>query len=161
MPTNLYGPNDNFNLENSHVIPALLRKFHDAKVANSKEVVVWGSGKVKREFLHVEDMAEACLHLANLEKPVVDSIVDPMLSHINVGTGIDVSIAELAETVGEVVGFKGQIVFDSTKPDGTPRKLLDVTQLHDLGWKHKYSLKTGLSDTYSWFLNNTDNLRIT
>lgn len=159
MPTNLYGPNDNFNLENSHVIPALLRKFHDAKVVGSDEVVVWGSGKVKREFLHVEDMANACLHLAKLEKSEFSSAVEPMLSHINVGTGVDVSISELAEAVGKVVGFNGKIVFDSSKPDGTPRKLLDVAKLHRFGWQHQYTLQAGLSDTYNWFLENIEDIR--
>ena len=133
MPTNLYGPNDNFHLENSHVIPAMIRKFHDAKVSNSATVSLWGTGTARREFLHVDDMAAACLHVMGLEKASYQSCTQPMLSHLNVGTGEDVTIRELAETIQQVVGFKGEIAWDSTKPDGTPRKLMDVSRLKSLG----------------------------
>ncbi|WP_445366474.1 GDP-L-fucose synthase [Methylomonas sp. BW4-1] len=154
MPTNLYGENDNFHLQNSHVIPALIRKFHDAKVSNSPTVSVWGTGKAMREFLHVEDMAAACLHVMALGKEQYQSCTEPMLSHLNVGTGEDVTVRELAETIQDVVGFQGQISWDSTKPDGTPRKLMDVSKLKSLGWQPKIPLKTGLELTYRWFLEH-------
>lgn len=159
MPTNLYGPNDNFHLENSHVIPALLRKFHDAVENNSPTVEVWGSGKAMREFLHVDDMANACIHVMGLPKESYQASTEPMLSHINVGTGIDVTIRELAETIAEVVGFSGDLIFDASKPDGAPRKLMDITKLNNMGWKPKYSLKTGLENTYQWFDNNKNTFR--
>ncbi|WP_446808061.1 GDP-L-fucose synthase [Methylomonas sp. 2BW1-5-20] len=154
MPTNLYGENDNFHLENSHVIPALIRKFHDAKVSNSPTVNVWGTGKAMREFLHVEDMAAACLHVMALNKAQYQSCTEPMLSHLNVGTGEDVTVRELAETIQDVIGYTGQISWDSAKPDGTPRKLMDISKLKSLGWQPKIGLKEGLDRTYQWFLEN-------
>ena len=146
MPTNLYGPNDNFDLESSHVLPALLRKFHDAKIENKNEVVMWGTGSPMREFLYVDDLADACVHLMNVYDG--DEIV-------NIGTGEDIKIIELANLIKKTVGFEGQIVKDETKPDGTPRKLLDVSRLHSLGWQHKTNLEEGLKKTYEWFLNNS------
>jgi GDP-L-fucose synthase len=154
MPTNLYGQNDNFHLENSHVIPALIRRFHDAKVANEPSVTVWGSGNAMREFLHVDDMAAASLFIFNLPKHQYAAFTEPMLSHINVGTGVDVTIRELAETVKTVTGFAGEIRWDTAKPDGTPRKLLEVSRLQNLGWQAKISLEEGLRATYQWFLEN-------
>ena len=159
MPTNLYGENDNFHPENSHVIPALLRRFHEAKLRGDAEVVVWGSGKPMREFLYVDDMAAASVHVMELDNATYQVNTQPMLSHINVGTGVDCTIRELAETMAKVVGFTGQVVFDSTKPDGTPRKLLDVSRLADLGWRYAISLEQGLAKTYQWFLANQDNFR--
>lgn len=159
MPTNLYGENDNFHPENSHVIPALMRRFHEAKLNNEQKVTVWGSGKPMREFLHVDDMAQACIHIMNLESKTYQSHTEPMLSHINVGTGKDCTIKEMAETMSEVVGFKGGIEFDTTKPDGTPRKLLDVTRLEKLGWKARIKLKDGLTKIYKWFLENQGEFR--
>lgn len=154
MPTNLYGTNDNFHLENSHVIPAMIRKFHEAKIANAGTVTLWGTGKAMREFLHVDDMAAACLHVMGLSKPSYQASTEPMLSHLNVGTGEDVTIRELAETIQQVVGFQGEIVWDSTKPDGTPRKLMDVSKLKSLGWQPQIGLVEGLASTYSWFLEH-------
>ena len=159
MPTNLYGVGDNFHPENSHVIPALMRRFHEAKANNDAEVVVWGSGTPMREFLYVDDMAEASVHVLELDKVIYDENTQPMLSHINVGTGEDCTIKELAETVKEVVGYEGDIVFDSSKPDGTPRKLMNVSRLHNLGWKHRVSLKDGLATTYQWYLESEDSVR--
>ena len=150
MPTNLYGPGDNFNLENSHVMPALIRKFHDAKENNLPEVEVWGTGTPKREFLHVDDMADASVYLMNNYDGE---------EFVNVGVGEDVSIKELAESVKEVVGFEGELKFDSSKPDGTPRKLLDVSKLNNAGWKANTNLKDGISTTYKWFLDNIDEFR--
>ena len=150
MPTNLYGPGDNFDLNNSHVLPALIRKVHEAKNANASDVSVWGTGKALRELMHVEDMVDACLFL--LENSPNDEL-------INIGTGQEVSIRELAELVCEVVGFEGNLAFDSSKPDGTPRKLLDVSKLHALGWQPKISLKEGIRQTYQWFLENQHNFR--
>jgi GDP-L-fucose synthase len=159
MPTNLYGPNDNFHPENSHVIPALIRRFHEATMAETAEVVVWGSGTPMREFLHVDDMAAASIHVMNLPKSIYDDQTQPMLSHINVGSGIDCTIRELAETIARVVGFKGKVSFDASKPDGTPRKLMDVSRLERLGWKATISLEDGLADAYRWFLNSQDTIR--
>ncbi len=159
MPTNLYGPNDNFHPENSHVIPALMRRFHEAAEEGASEVVVWGSGKPMREFLHVDDMAAACLHVMELDKQVYTKHTQPMLSHINVGTGQDCTIRELAETMARVTGFEGKLTFDSSKPDGTPRKLMDVSRLNALGWTARTSLEQGLCDTYAWFLKNAEGLR--
>lgn len=159
MPTNLYGENDNFHPENSHVIPALMRRFHEAKVLNSPEVVVWGSGKPMREFLFVDDMAAASIHVMELDKNVYDSHTDPMLSHINVGTGVDCTIGEMANTMAKVVGYQGQVVFDASKPDGTPRKLMDVSRLKKLGWQYKVELEEGLLKTYHWFLANQNSFR--
>jgi len=159
MPTNLYGPNDNFHLENSHVIPALIRKFHEAKVENKPFVEVWGSGKPMREFLHVDDMADASIHIINIDKKILESEVDPMLSHINIGTGTDITITNVAQTVKEVVGFCGEIFFNTEMPDGTKRKLLDVSKMENLGWRPVIALKDGLKDTYEWFLENNKKLR--
>ncbi|MBN3209687.1 GDP-L-fucose synthase [Pectobacterium brasiliense] len=159
MPTNLYGENDNFHPENSHVIPALMRRFHEAKVLNSPEVVVWGSGKPMREFLFVDDMAAASIHVMELDKNVYDSHTDPMLSHINVGTGVDCTIGEMANTMAKVVEYQGQVVFDASKPDGTPRKLMDVSRLKKLGWQYKVELEEGLLKTYHWFLANQNSFR--
>ncbi|MHB1117906.1 MAG: GDP-L-fucose synthase family protein [Minisyncoccota bacterium] len=145
MPTNLYGPNDNFDLENSHVLPAMIRKFHDAKVNNAPHVTLWGTGGAMREFLHVNDLAGAALFLMNNYN---DSAI------INVGTGEDVSIKELAEKVRVAVDYKGEIVWDTGKPDGTPRKLLDVSKLHNLGWQHSIDIQDGLKETYEWFNKN-------
>jgi len=154
MPTNLYGPNDNFHPKNSHVIPALIRKFHEAKVENKPFVEVWGSGKPMREFLHVDDMADASIHIMDIDKRILESEVDPMLSHINIGTGADITIKDVAQTVKEVVGFCGEIVFNTKMPDGTKRKLLDISKVENLGWKHTVTLKNGLKETYKWFLEN-------
>ena len=159
MPTNLYGPNDNFHPENSHVIPALLRRFHEAKLNNLAEVVAWGSGKPMREFLHVDDMAAASIYVMNLDQATYDDNTQEMLSHINVGTGVDCTIRELVETVAKVVGYQGSIAFDATKPDGAPRKLMNVSRLKDLGWEYSISLEQGLANSYAWFLENQDNFR--
>ncbi len=159
MPTNLYGENDNFHPENSHVIPALLRRFHRAKLEGLPEVVAWGSGKPMREFLHVNDMAAAAVYVMNLSNDVYQENTKQMLSHINVGTGVDCTIRELVETIAKVVGYKGLIVFDTSKPDGTPRKLMNVSRLNDLGWQYTISLEQGLTLTYQWFLENQRNFR--
>ena len=160
MPTNLYGPFDNFHEENSHVIPALLRRFHEAKQAQAPEVVVWGSGTPMREFLHVDDMAAASVHVMDLPAEAWERYTQPMLSHINIGTGVDCTIRELAETIAGVVGYEGNLVFDASKPDGTPRKLLDVSRLEALGWRSSIGLQDGLRSTYEWFLNNIDSGRV-
>ncbi len=159
MPTNLYGDNDNFHPDNSHVIPALIRRFHEARLEGAPVVTAWGSGKPMREFLHVDDMAEASVFVMNLDSKIYQAETQPMLSHINVGTGIDCTIRELVETVAKVVGFNGEIKFDATKPDGAPRKLMDVSRLERLGWKAKISLEDGLVATYKWFLEHQDNYR--
>lgn len=159
MPTNLYGENDNFHPENSHVIPALLRRFHEAKINGDKEVVAWGSGNPMREFLHVDDMAAASIFVMNLNETVYKANTESMLSHINVGTGIDCTIRELVETVAEVVDYQGSIIFDTSKPDGAPRKLMNVSRLRELGWTYSIELKDGLRSTYQWFLANQDNFR--
>lgn len=159
MPTNLYGPFDNFHPTNSHVAPALIRRFHEAKENDQAEVIVWGSGNPKREFLYVDEMAAASVYVMELNKDVYNQFTEPMLSHINVGTGRDCSIKELASAIASVVGYKGKITFDSTKPDGTPRKLLDVSRLAALGWTSKLSLHDGLVDTYQWYLDNQDTFR--
>ncbi|MBL8350012.1 MAG: GDP-L-fucose synthase [Burkholderiaceae bacterium] len=154
MPTNLYGPGDNFHPENSHVIPALLRRFHEAVQGNAPEVVIWGSGAPMREFLHVDDMAAASVHVMTLPPEVYQAHTQPMLSHINVGTGVDCTIRELAETIAKVTGFGGRLVWDSSKPDGTPRKLMDVSRLAALGWRASIGLEDGLRDAYGWFLRH-------
>lgn len=159
MPTNLYGPNDNFHPENSHVIPALLRRFYKAVQTGAEEVTVWGSGAPRREFLHVDDMAAACVHVMELDNKTYRANTEPMLSHINVGTGVDCSIRELAEMVAKVSGFKGKLTFDASKPDGTPRKLMDVSRLKALGWQARIGLEDGLRDAYDWFLANQDRFR--
>ena len=152
MPTNLYGPDDNFHPENSHVIPALLRRFHEAVERGDEEVVIWGSGTPMREFLHVDDMAAASVHVMELDDRTYSDNTQPMLSHINVGTGVDCTIRELAETVARVTGFGGRLVFDASKPDGTPRKLMDVSRLKALGWQYSIGLEDGLRDAYNWFV---------
>ncbi|MFN3785543.1 MAG: GDP-L-fucose synthase family protein [Thiothrix sp.] len=159
MPTNLYGFNDNFHPENSHVIPALMRRFHEAKLAGEAQVTVWGSGTPRREFLHVDDMAAASIHVMEMDDALYQQLVPPMLSHINVGTGTDCTIAQLAELMAEVVGFQGEIVFDTSKPDGTPRKLLDISRLKSLGWKPQISLPEGLKSTYEWFVQHQGDFR--
>ncbi|EOW9092353.1 MULTISPECIES: GDP-L-fucose synthase [Vibrio] len=159
MPTNLYGENDNFHPENSHVIPALMRRFHEAKLRGDAEVVVWGTGTPMREFLYVDDMAAASVHVMELDNETYQAHTEPMLSHINVGTGVDCTIREMAETMAKVVGFNGQVIFDSTKPDGTPRKLMDVSRLVALGWRYQVNLEQGLTKTYQWFLANQDSFR--
>ena len=151
MPTNLYGINDNFHPENSHVIPALMRRFHEAKINNDAEVMVWGTGNAMREFLYVDDMAQASLFVLELDDQTYKANTQPMLSHINVGTGKDVTIKEMAETMKEVVGFKGNLTFDTTKPDGSPRKLIDVSRLSNMGWKYSIDLEEGLKKTYHWY----------
>lgn len=152
MPTNLYGPNDNFDLETSHVLPALIRKFHEAKANNKKSVTVWGTGQPKREFLYVEDLANACEYI--MRNVDAADLYDNGITHLNIGTGEDLTISELAATIKEVVGFEGEIKYDTSKPDGTPRKLLDVSRMHELGWKHETSLREGIEKTYKWFLQN-------
>ena len=159
MPTNLYGMKDNFHPYNSHVVPALIRRFHEAKVSREASVSVWGSGQAMREFLFVDDMAAASIFVHQLPEHVYKENTAPMQSHINVGTGVDCSICELAEAISDVVGFQGEIVFDSSKPDGTPRKLLDVSTLNTLGWHAQTDLKNGLADTYVWFLEHVNDYR--
>ena len=154
MPTNLYGINDNFHSENSHVIPALMRRFHEAKMNNDTEVTVWGTGNSMREFLYVDDMAAASLFVLELDEQIYQANTKPMLSHINIGTGMDITIREMAETMKQVVGFKGRLTFDTAKVDGPPRKLIDVTRLSDIGWEYTTKLKEGLEKTYKWYLNN-------
>ena len=156
MPTNLYGPGDNYHLENSHVVPALIRRFNEAKLKNLDEVVVWGSGNPMREFLYVDDMADASLFVHNLDHVTYYENTHSMLSHVNVGTGLDFTIKELAQTVKSIVGFKGDVVFDHTKPDGTPRKLMDVQLLSSLGWAAQVDLRSGLINTYQDFLQHHD-----
>ena len=150
MPTNLFGYYDNFNLETSHVLPALMRKFHEAKAEGKSSVELWGTGKPLREFMYVDDLADAIFYL--MEKIDAKDLYEQGLTHINIGTGEDLTIAELAELIKKIVGFEGEIVYDSTKPDGTPRKLMDVSRLHELGWNHKTSLEEGIKKTYSWFI---------
>ncbi|WP_148896142.1 GDP-L-fucose synthase [Geothermobacter ehrlichii] len=161
MPTNLYGPGDNFHPENSHVLPALIRRFHEAKLAGASEVVVWGSGKPMREFLFVDDMADGSLFVLNLPDEVLaeNLLSYPRPCFVNLGTGEDVSIRQLAETVREVVGFAGKLVFDTSKPDGTPRKLLEVSRLRELGWRARTPLREGIEQTYRWFLDNAERVR--
>lgn len=154
MPTNLYGINDNFHPDNSHVIPALMQRFHQAKIDNDEEVLVWGTGNAMREFLYVDDMAQASLFVLELDEQTYKGNTQPMLSHINVGTGKDVTIREVAETMRQVVGYKGKIIFDRTKPDGAPRKLIDITKLKNMGWEYSGDLEDGLLSTYEWFLEN-------
>jgi GDP-L-fucose synthase len=153
MPTNLYGPGDNYHPENSHVIPALIRRFHEAKMANAPSVAIWGTGTPKREFLYVDDMAAASVHVMNLPKVTYDQHTSPMLSHINVGYGEDVTIAEAAQTIAQVVGYNGAITFDATKPDGTPRKWMDSSRLNSLGWQAQVDLRQGLTLAYQDFLD--------
>jgi GDP-L-fucose synthase len=159
MPTNLYGPGDNFHPDNSHVMPAMMRRFHEAVRNGRDEVEVWGTGTPRREFLHVDDMAEASLFVMDLDRMIYEATTEPMLSHINVGTGTDVSIRELAEILAEVTGFRGRLVFDTSKPDGTPRKLMDVSRLAAMGWRARTELRAGIKDIYRWFIDNADTLR--
>ena len=159
MPTNLYGPDDNFPPENSHVLPALIRRFHEAVETKQESVTIWGTGSPRREFLHVDDMAEASLFVLGLDKTVYEENTEPMLSHINVGSGTDISILEVAHLIGKVTGFKGEILTDPSKPDGTPRKLMDVSRLANMGWQAKIDLEEGLEATYRWYADNQDNLR--
>ena len=159
MPTNLYGPGDNFHLKNSHVLPALMRRFHEATEQNQAEVVIWGTGTPRREFLHVDDMAAASLFVLDLPKPDYDAGTSAMISHINVGSGIDVSILELAQLIAKIIGYNGQIKTDETKPDGALHKLMDVSRLKSMGWQAKIALEDGVSETYSWFLKNNLNVR--
>lgn len=159
MPTNLYGPGDNFHPKNSHVLPALIRRFHEAAQAGDDQVQIWGSGKPRREFLHVDDMAEASLFVLGLDHKTYSANTEPMLSHINVGTGTDVSIMELAQMVAKVTGFQGRITNDPSKPDGTLRKLMDVSRLADMGWRASVDLEEGLQDTYNWFMENQHSIR--
>lgn len=159
MPTNLYGPGDNFDAFDSHVIPALIRKFHEAKQNNDNKVEIWGSGKPRREFLHVDDMAEAGWHVMQLDAEVYRGQIPEMLSHINIGSGVDVSIKELAELIQQVTGFHGELVLDSSKPDGSPRKLLNIDRIRALGWQPKISLEEGLKATYQWFIENERSVR--
>jgi GDP-L-fucose synthase len=159
MPTNLYGPGDNYHPENSHVIPALLRRFHEAVQRGDREVVIWGSGAPRREFLHVDALAAASVHVMELDEAVLRDHTRPMLSHINVGTGEDCTIRELAETVARVTGFTGRLVFDTDKPDGAPRKLLDVSRLAALGWRPQIGLEEGLRDAYAWYVENRADVR--
>lgn len=155
MPTNLYGPGDNYHPENSHVIPALIRRIHEAKVNTESDVVVWGTGTPKREFLYVDDAASACLYVMNLDKDIYQKHTQTMVSHINAGTGFDITTKELAETISKIIGYKGQIIFDSNMPDGTPRKLLDSSLLNTLGWHSKVDLNEGITKTYQDYINET------
>jgi len=159
MPTNLYGPHDNYHPDNSHVIPALLRRFHDAKLSGTDSITIWGTGKALREFLHVDDMARASIHVMNLPVEEYRAVTDPRLTHINVGSGVDCSIAELVSTIGEVTGYQGKIEYDTTKPDGAPRKLMDNSKLRSLGWEPRYTLREGLEDAYRWYVENVDTAR--
>jgi nucleoside-diphosphate-sugar epimerase len=159
MPTNLYGPGDNFHPENSHVLPALIRRFHEAAQSGAEEVVIWGTGTPRREFLHVDDMAQASLFVLDLPADTYAANTDPMLSHINVGTGSDIAILELAQMVAEITGFTGRITTDPDKPDGTPRKLMDVGRLAGMGWRAQIPLQQGVTETYQWFLDNQDRFR--
>jgi nucleoside-diphosphate-sugar epimerase len=159
MPTNLYGPGDNFHPENSHVLPALIRRFHEATQSGADEVIIWGSGTPRREFLHVDDMAAASLFVLDLPKADYEVNTQPMLSHINVGSGTEISILELAQMVATVTGYKGRIVIDPSKPDGTPRKLMDVSRLTQMGWSAQIGLDQGLAETYQWFLANSETFR--
>ena len=156
MPTNLYGINDNFHPENSHVIPALMRRFHEAKVNNDAEVLVWGTGNAMREFLYVDDMAQASLFVLELDKQTYKANTKSMLSHINVGTGKDITIREMAQTMKQIVGFKGKLTFDTAKPDGASRKLIDVKRLKNMGWSYTTNLKEGLGETYNWYLEQAN-----
>jgi GDPmannose 4,6-dehydratase/GDP-L-fucose synthase len=159
MPTNLYGPGDNFHPDNSHVMPALIRRFHEAVRDGLDEVVIWGSGAPRREFLHVDDMAAASLFVLNLSKDIYSENTEPMLSHINVGTGTDVSILELAQLVAKITGYTGEISTDPSKPDGTMRKLMDFGRLAKMGWRARIELEQGLTETYEWYLANMQSAR--
>tara|TARA_B100001250_G_scaffold65148_1_gene51624 strand:+ start:43132 stop:44088 length:957 start_codon:yes stop_codon:yes gene_type:complete len=159
MPTNLYGPGDNFSLEDSHVIPALIRKIHEAKCNNEDRVNIWGSGKPLREFLHVDDMATASLFVLNLDKEVYKKKIISNCSHINIGSGVESSIVDLSQLICEVIDYQGELIFDQSKPDGSPRKLLDISAMNELGWKASIGLKEGLESTYKWYLANLESVR--
>lgn len=159
MPTNPYSIGDNFHEDDSHVIPALMRRINDAKCSEQKEISIWGTGSPMRELLHVDDLAEACMHIMELSKDQIEAVTAPMSSHVNVGTGVDVTIKELAELICKVIGYTGELTFDTSKPDGTPRKLLDVSKINALGWQANIELEAGLKDTYAWFLDNQATLR--
>jgi nucleoside-diphosphate-sugar epimerase len=159
MPSNLYGPGDNFHPNNSHVIPALISRFHHAIIESQQVVEVWGSGNPRREFLHVNDMADASIFVMGLPKPDYEANTSPMISHINVGSGSDISILELARLIAKTVGYKGEIKTDATKPDGSPQKLMDVERLSNMGWRPKIGLEQGLAETYKWFLSNAETIR--
>tara|TARA_B100001057_G_scaffold500429_1_gene615438 strand:- start:4497 stop:5459 length:963 start_codon:yes stop_codon:yes gene_type:complete len=159
MPTNLYGPGDNFHIENSHVIPALIRRFHEAKISNKKDIIVWGSGRPKREFLYVDDLADAILFLINIEQSEFKKFITIKDSHVNIGTGEDISINELSNLIKKEINFDGEILFDTSKPDGPPRKLLNIDLLNKMGWNYNTGLEEGLNKTYKWFLKNEGNHR--
>ena len=160
MPTNLYGQNDNFHEKNSHVIPALIKKFSDAVLSGEKKVEIWGSGKAKREFLHVDDLAEGCIFYMNIEKELLSSFLKKNISHINIGSGKDIEIIELAKIIQDISGFKGELVFNKEMPDGTPQKVLDISKMKELGWENRISLREGLEDTYSWFQDNRESIKL-
>jgi GDP-L-fucose synthase len=159
MPTNLYGPGDNYHPENSHVIPALLQRFHEARLSGRSTITIWGSGRAMREFLHVDDMARACIHVMNLPLEQYNAVTTPRLTHINLGSGVDCTIAELVSTISAVTGFDGEIEYDTSKPDGTPRKLMDNSILRGLGWQPEFTLKEGLEDAYRWYVENIGTAR--
>ncbi|MEZ5504304.1 MAG: GDP-L-fucose synthase [Halioglobus sp.] len=159
MPTNLYGPGDNYHPENSHVVPALLRRFHEAVRSGAGSITIWGTGSALRDFLHVDDMARASVRVMNLPQAEYQAMTESRLSHINIGSGLDCSIAELASTIGEVTGFKGSIIYDGSKPDGCPRKLMDNSKLKSLGWAPTYDLKSGLENAYKWYVEHIDSAR--
>ena len=158
MPTNLYGPGDNYHPENSHVIPALIRRFYEAKLNNTPEIMIWGTGAARREFLYVDDMASASIYVMNLSKTIYDDYIKPMQSHINVGYGNDITISDLVKIIGQIAGYNGKIIFDTNKPDGAPRKLLECNLLRNMGWKPKVELEVGIKMTYDNFLENADKL---
>lgn len=160
MPTNLYGQNDNFHEKNSHVIPALIKKFSDAVLSGEKKVEIWGSGKAKREFLHVDDLAEGCIFYMNIERELLSSFLKKNISHINIGSGKDIEIIELAKIIQDISGFKGELVFNKEMPDGTPQKVLDISKMKELGWENRISLREGLEDTYSWFQDNRESIKL-
>lgn len=160
MPTNLYGQNDNFHEENSHVIPALIKKFSDAVLSGEKKVEIWGSGKAKREFLHVDDLAEGCIFYMNIDRELLISFLGKNISHINIGSGKDIEIIELAKIIQDISGFKGELVLNKEMPDGTPQKVLDISKMKELGWENRISLREGLENTYAWFQDNRDNIKL-
>lgn len=160
MPTNLYGQNDNFHEENSHVIPALIKKFSDAVLSGEKKVEIWGSGKAKREFLHVDDLAEGCIFYMNIDRELLISFLKKNISHINIGSGKDIEIIELAKIIQDISGFKGELVLNKEMPDGTPQKVLDISKMKELGWENRISLREGLENTYAWFQDNRDKIKL-
>lgn len=160
MPTNIYGPGDNYHIENSHVIPGLIKRIHEAKINKENSVKIWGTGNARREFLFVDDLASACLHIMNLDKNLFDNCIDPMCSHINVGTGKDLTIKDLVLLIKKIINYQGEIIFDHSKPDGTPRKLLNIKKIKSLGWNYKIDLEKGLEITYADFKKNITKIRI-